>query len=244
MEDRQGLERLPPARNAIIKACSDDFAMVGTAALFINNVDEVGGGPIPLSVPRPGFIEDDQAFFLFCVAMLAVVGTLVLLVRRGTTGKFLDALRGSETALAAIGISSARSRVLAFALSAGIAGFGGGLLAMLDNQANYAANYTPFFGLVWIVLVVTIGARTVEGAVVAGLALTLFPELLKELGIPVGVQFILFGLGALTYAMHPEGILEAQKRAAISSIQRLLDRRARSATSAAEPANASESVAP
>ena len=28
------------ARNAIIKACSEDFAMVGTAALFINNVDD------------------------------------------------------------------------------------------------------------------------------------------------------------------------------------------------------------
>ena len=28
------------ARNAIIKACSDDFAMVGTAALFLNNMDD------------------------------------------------------------------------------------------------------------------------------------------------------------------------------------------------------------
>jgi ABC-type branched-subunit amino acid transport system substrate-binding protein len=31
------------ARNAIIKACSQDFAMVGTAALFINNVDDQTG---------------------------------------------------------------------------------------------------------------------------------------------------------------------------------------------------------
>lgn len=29
------------ARNAIIKACSDDFALVGTAALFLNNVDDL-----------------------------------------------------------------------------------------------------------------------------------------------------------------------------------------------------------
>jgi branched-subunit amino acid ABC-type transport system permease component len=188
-------------------------------------LDWVGGGAIPLRVPRPEILEDRRAFFLFCVAVLVVVGVLVILVRRGTTGKYLDALRGSETAASAIGISPARSRVVAFALSAGIAGLGGGLLAMLDTQANYTANYTPFFGLVWIVLVVTIGARTVEGAIVAGLALALFPELLKELGIPLGVQFILFGLGALTYAKHPEGILEAQKRAAIGLLQRLVDRR-------------------
>src|SRR5207245_2188824 len=93
-----------------------------------------------------------------------------------------------------------RSRIVAFALSAGIAGFGGGLLAMYDGQANYAANFTPFFGLFWLVIVVTLGARTVEGAVQAGLALALFPELLKTLSIPPEYQFILFGLGALTFA--------------------------------------------
>ena len=76
------------------------------------------------------------------MAVLAVAGVLVMLVRRGTTGRFLDALRGSETAAGAIGINPARSRVLAFALSAGIAGLGGGLLAMLDTQANYAAELT------------------------------------------------------------------------------------------------------
>lgn len=31
------------ARNAIIKACSQDFALVGTAALFLNNVDDMVG---------------------------------------------------------------------------------------------------------------------------------------------------------------------------------------------------------
>jgi len=203
------------------------FAMMFDSILV--PLDWVSGGTLPLDVPRPGFIEDDHAFFLFSVVVLAVVGVIVILVRRGTTGQYLDALRGSETAAAAIGVHAARWRVIAFALSAGIAGLGGGLLAMLDNQANYAANYTPFFGLFWIVLVVTIGTRTVEGAVVAGLALALFPELLKELGISSEVQYILFGLGALAYAQHPEGILEYQKRSALEAIQRLLDRRHRKA---------------
>ena len=31
------------ARNAVIKACSEDFALVGTSALFLNNVDDVEG---------------------------------------------------------------------------------------------------------------------------------------------------------------------------------------------------------
>jgi hypothetical protein len=31
------------ARNAIIKACQEDFALVGTSALFINNIDDLVG---------------------------------------------------------------------------------------------------------------------------------------------------------------------------------------------------------
>lgn len=31
------------ARNAVIKACSEDFALVGTSALFLNNVDDIDG---------------------------------------------------------------------------------------------------------------------------------------------------------------------------------------------------------
>ncbi len=37
--------------------------------------------------------------------MLVIVGVMVIWVRSGTTGRFLDAVRGSEVAAAAIGIS-------------------------------------------------------------------------------------------------------------------------------------------
>jgi branched-chain amino acid transport system permease protein len=214
------------------------FAMMFDSVLV--PLDWVSGGLFPLKVPRPEFLVGGRAFFLFSVAVLAVVGTLVILVRRGTTGKFLDALRGSETAATAIGINATRSRIVAFALSAGIAGLGGGLLAMYDGQANYAANFTPFFGLFWLVIVVTLGARTVEGAVQAGLALALFPELLKTLGIPPEYQFILFGLGALTFAKHPEGLLEFFKRSQLDAVQRRIDRRKRRGRAPDVPAGGAE----
>jgi len=188
----------------------------------------VGGGQLPPQASRPGFLDDNHAFFIFCVVLLIVVGIIVVLVRRGTTGKFLDALRGSETAATALGISAARARVTAFALSAAIAGLGGGLLTLREEQANYTANFVPFFGLFWLVLVVTLGARTVEGAIQAGLAFALFPELLQALGVPGELQFVLFGLSAVAYAKHPEGLVEFGKRKQLESIQRRLDRRSRS----------------
>jgi branched-chain amino acid transport system permease protein len=204
------------------------LATLAFALMFHNviaQIEEIGGGQLPTSIRRPGFLDSREAFFIFVVALLVVVGLLVVFIRRGTTGKYLDALRGSETAATALGISAARARVIAFALSAAIAGLGGGLVTLREEQANYQGNFVPFYGLFWMVLVVTLGARTVEGAIQAGFAFALFPELLKALGVPGSIQFVLFGLAALTYAKHPEGIVEHGKRTQLAAIQRRLDRR-------------------
>jgi ABC-type branched-subunit amino acid transport system permease subunit len=187
-------------------------------------LDWVSGGVLPTKVPRPPLFESDRAVLFLALGLFVIVSILVILVRKGTTGRYLDALRGSETAATSIGINPARARVIAFALSAGIAGLGGGLLAIQENQANYTANFGVLFGLLWLVIVVTIGARTVEGAVQAGLALAFVPEILKALGLSPAYQFILFGLGAVTYARHPEGILEYNKRKSLETVQRFLTR--------------------
>jgi len=187
----------------------------------------VGGGVNPIKVPRPtiGPIDfaSNKSFFFLCLGVLAVVGILVIFVRGGTTGRFLDALRGSETAAQAIGINPARARILAFALSAGIAGLGGGLMATSTGFAQ-PADYASFLGLYWVVLVVTLGSRTVEGAIQAGIGFVIVDEILKRIGINSSWEPILFGLGAITYAKHPEGILEFQKRQSMARVQQWLDR--------------------
>jgi branched-subunit amino acid ABC-type transport system permease component len=201
-------------------------------ALMFNSVlvplDWVSGGNVPLDVPRPviGPVDfaNDKAFFLFCAAILALVSVLVIFVRRGTTGRFLGALRGSETAAMAIGINPARSRIVAFALSATIAGLGGGLLAMQEGAAN-AARFDPQLGLVFVVVVVTLGSRSVQGAITAGLSFFLFPEFLNGIGLSKSYAVIFFGLGAITYARHPEGVIEANSRKSIDRAQRRLERR-------------------
>ncbi|MGH8984490.1 MAG: ABC transporter permease [Acidimicrobiia bacterium] len=187
-----------------------------------------GEGAPPVRVPRPelGPIDfaNNRTFFVLALVVLGVVGTLVILIRKGTTGRYLDALRGSEVAASAIGISPPRARIVAFAISAGIAGLGGALLAVQETQAN-GTNFQPVFGLFWIVIVVALGARTVEGAIQAGLALAFMPEILKAIGLSPSYQFILFGLLAVNYARHPEGIVEANKRAVLDFLDRRLRRR-------------------
>ncbi len=222
-------------------------------------LDWVSGGTTPLRVPRPVIgpvdLAENRAFFVLAAALLALAGALVYVVKRGTTGRFLDALRGSEYAAASVGISATRAKVIAFSLSAGIAGLGGGLLACFYGAANYDQSFNFFYGLVWVVLVVTAGARSVQAAVISGLGFFLIPEFLQRLfEIPgryvadhpdlpaaveavlrtikpeysLGVAFILFGFGALTYAKHPEGIIEVQTRAALRKVMGALDRTDRS----------------
>lgn len=202
-------------------------------------------------VPRPllgpiDFGESDRAYLALCVVVFALVAALVVLLREGTTGQRLRALRGSELAAASIGISAARARILTFMLSAGVAATGGSLLAMHAGRVGYDANFKPFVGLFWIVLVVVMGTRTVEGAGWASAAFIVFPVFILERGfnlpqfildLPVigsihewvfpldpGWRFVLFGLAAISFARHPEGVLEAGKRRNMARMQARIDK--------------------
>lgn len=227
------------------------FLSLATLAfgLFFDNVmvkfSWVGGGIFGVESPRPliGSLDfaDDKLFLVLCVFVLAIVSALVTLVRNGTTGRYLHAVRGSEVAAQSIGINPTRTRIMAFALSAGIAGLGGALLGLYQGRVNYAGNFIAFMGLFWVVIVVTVGARSIDGAIVSGIAFVFFPELvLKEWlpwlvnhlqpwyetdALPTGLQFVLFGLGAVTYAKHPQGLLEVAKGGALALTRPFTDRR-------------------
>ena len=202
-------------------------------ALFFENVivnfSWAGGGILPITVPRPQLgpinFTSDKSFFVLCLVFLALACVFVVRMRRGSVGLSLRALAGSEVAGSSVGISPARGRVTAFAVCAGIAAAGGALLSIREGAANYQADFTVEFALFWLVLVVTVGPRTVEGAIVAAVALIFFPEVLSGLGLSASWQYILFGLGAIAYARHPEGTFEYSKYRSQAMIQQWLNRR-------------------
>jgi len=195
-------------------------------ALMVDNLvfpqTWAGNGQTGVSVPRPQLGPVDftanRAFFLLALAVFAVSAFAVIFVRRGTTGQRLAAIRGSEVAAETIGIDPKRAKIVAFALSAALAGLGGALLASLQGTVS-SDSFNYFYSLFWLVLVVTTGVRTVEGAVNAGFALVFVPELLHHLpGRWANLEFVLFGFGAINYAKHPEGAVEFGKRRSIERV--------------------------
>lgn len=174
-----------------------------------------GGGLTGVVVPRPvlGPLDfgADRSFLLLALVVLAGCMGLVVLVQRGTTGRYLAAMRGSPVAAASLGISLTRSKVTVFAMSAGIAGLGGALYGSLYHTVS-AGSFAYEYSLAFVVVVITTGSRQVEGAVQAGMAFAVIALVLTYMPSRLaGIEPVLFAFGAMTYAAHPEGIVEYQK---------------------------------
>jgi ABC-type branched-subunit amino acid transport system permease subunit len=199
------------------------------------------GTRVPRPVLGPWDFSDDRAFLVLSVIVLAMASVAVILIRGGTVGSTLQALRGSELAAQSIGISVGRARLIAFAVSGFLAGLGGAMLSIHQENVNYTNNFTPYAALFWLVLVVTLGSRTVEGAIQAGVALGLFEAIVlngalaewifrgensvtEALHVSPAWRFILFGLGTIQFARHPEGLVENGKRQAARRTEAFVER--------------------
>ena len=148
----------------------------------------VGGGDTSIlqgtRVPRPTIgpwdLADDKKFLVLALVVFVLAALAVIRIREGTVGRTLRAVRGSEVAAASIGISPVRARLMAFAISAFIAALGGALLSMHQENVNYTSNFAPFVALFWLVIVVSLGSRTVEGAAQAAVAFALFDAIVLK----------------------------------------------------------------
>jgi len=204
------------------------FAIFADQVLFQYNWS--GGGQTGLTFSRPGSFfaigsPGDSHFLILLMVVLALVMLVVTLVQRGTVGRYLAAIRGSEVGAASLGISLTRAKVTVFALSAGIAGLGGALYASTQEAAG-TGDFNFAISLVWVVAVITTGAMTIEGAIQAGIGFAVFQQVLN-LYVPsrfIGIEAILFAVGTLTYAQHPEGIVEFQKTRWMNRIAKLFQR--------------------
>jgi branched-chain amino acid transport system permease protein len=164
--------------------------------------------------PRSGFrgLDGSLPSPVFGWMVLAVAVGMCLLVasiRRGDLGRRMLAVRSNERAAAAAAVNVRRVKLIAFGVSAFIAGVAGSLYAY--NFGSVSANrFDAVTALALIAFAYAGGITLVSGAVFAGLISTqaLVPHALdKWLGIS-GNWFLLFGgvLLIFTLVRQPEGV--------------------------------------
>ena len=183
-----------------------------------------------LVVPRPvlgpiDFSKGDKAYLVSALVVLAIVSIAVIWVRSGTTGRYArrDARqRGRGRVDRDQPPPRADHRVRAVGRDRGSGRRADDHVHRTSARRRTSTPiFVPELGLAWIVLVVTLGSRTVEGAINAAVGFVFFQAVILPTWIPfavnhlqpwyhmtalpAGLQPILFGLGALTYAKHPEG---------------------------------------
>lgn len=153
------------------------------AQILINEMDFLTNGPLGITIHRPQWLgmKLEQTHYYYVV--LVVFGVTLLLVHRLLTshlGRAFEALRGSPVASDCMGVSVYRYKVLAFAISAGLAGLAGGLFTF--NELYIAPNTFNFELTILFLLALIMGGRKTRlGPVLGAAIVVLLPNALDDI---------------------------------------------------------------
>lgn len=165
--------------------------------VIFTNID-YSGGPrgLPGISPKTTFTV---AFFM----MIAVV-IIVYNIIHSAQGRSMIAVRENEIAAEAMGVNTAKFKVMAFIFAAFFAGIAGGLFA------HYSTFIVPdsfnFLKSVEIVTFVVLGGMgSLSGSIIGTVILTFLPELLRDLK---DFRMIMYAVALiLLMIFRPEGIM-------------------------------------
>ncbi len=120
----------------------------------------------------------------FTIAVLLLILALIVTFNfvNSRTGRAVKAIRDNRIAAETVGLPVTRYKLIAFTLSAGIAGVGGVLYAHNINSLTATTNNFGYnMSIMILVYVVLGGIGNFSGSVIAAVVLTMLPELLRGL---------------------------------------------------------------
>lgn len=162
------------------------------------------GGPTGLPVHRPEWAEGGASYYY--VAALVAVGVTLLLVNLvgSRFGRTLRAMGQSEVAASVLGVNVRGWKMLAFGLSALLAGTGGALLAYQNSFLN-SDGFTFSVSITFLIAVIVGGAGTLLGPLVGTVVTALLPQLFERL---YDYHLLIFGsILLLVLLLLPDGLV-------------------------------------
>ena len=157
----------------------------------------------------------------FTVGAILLVVTLIIVLNliNSRSGRAIMAIRDNRIAAESVGINITQFKLLAFSISAGLAGLAGVLyahnLSILKAQPKKFGYNMSIMILVYVVLG---GIGNIRGSVIASVILVLLPELMRELNDYRMLIYSIVLIGIMLFNWAPKARLLREKY----SLKRLL----------------------
>jgi branched-chain amino acid transport system permease protein len=180
---------------------------------LFNNLDALTGGAEGLpGIPRPqpldlGAVVIDfrrpQGFYWLALTVFAAMFLLQYAIVRSDFGRSLASIRQDETVAAARGVDVFAHKLAIFAISAAIAGIGGGLkVTFLRAAAPLSFELLESINLVMIVILG--GAGYLLGPLIGAVLFIAIPEVLR---VANELRLVIFGVILVLMALYaPRGV--------------------------------------
>jgi len=157
---------------------------------------------------------DGSAFYFLSLGVLAAVILFSLNLLRSPTGRAMMAIRDSEISAQSMGVNLAKTKTVAFAISAGITGLAGALFA---HKLGFLSpeSFTVLQSLELLVLVVVGGLGSLHGAIFGAIFVLALPQALailkdylpSQIAETPGMEPLVFGLILVLFIIfEPFGI--------------------------------------
>ena len=121
------------------------------------------------------------AAYLVLLALFCIVGLLMVNLHESGAGRRFRAIRDSELAAATMGVNLTRYKLLAFGMSAAIAGLGGAFYPLVVGSVS-PQPFWVFTSLQLAAIAVLMGVRYVPAAALGGVFMAFVPDVLTRFG--------------------------------------------------------------
>lgn len=162
--------------------------------ILLLNLEPLTGGAYGLA----GFdflLPDDRWTYYLMVITLLLVAVGTERIGRSRLGLALKSLREDEVAAEVMGVNVRRAKMVAFALSAMLAGLSGVFLANLTGYMS-PDSFTAAESTTYLLMVVMGGMRNVVGVIISSIVVTCLPEVLRFLS---SSRLLVYSLVLLIY---------------------------------------------
>jgi len=186
----------------------------------LNNWTALTGGAMGLpGIPQPemfGVTVSSRGAYLLLVSAVAFCAVFVcFLIVNSPYGRMLRAIREDELFAQAMGKRTNRHKFVVFVLGSALAGVAGVLYAYYFSYID-PGSFTVTESIAIVSMVIIGGSGSFWGPIVGATVLTVLPELLRFVGLPISMaanmKQIMYGALLIAFLMlRPQGIVREPK---------------------------------